>query len=132
MRSLTSTWVARHWAATADAAAREPVIVTNHKRQRVVLLHEELATEFLQWYAEQDRVADPIAAAVEELGVQDRERSDRRLVKELQGKLQIRIPKNFTEAHHAILFGQLPDDRDALLRIAQEYADLEVPWTVDW
>jgi hypothetical protein len=53
MQEVTSSWVARNWAAAADLAAHGPVLVRHHRRARVVIMHEELATEFLAWVGTQ-------------------------------------------------------------------------------
>lgn len=131
MRTLTSTWVARHWAATADAAAREPIIVTNHQRKRVVVLDEQLAEQFLTWYATQDRDPDPIATAASELERHNRDRDDTRAVRELQAKITRRRPARMTDAHLELILGLMPDDREAFEAIKAEYADDVLPWPLE-
>ncbi|WP_155864971.1 hypothetical protein [Gryllotalpicola ginsengisoli] len=132
MRELSSTWVSRHWAATADAASRAPVVVRNHQRRRVVIMDEELAVAFLKWYRQQAPPHDAVEEAAAALEEQQARTADERAVKLLRAKFKARMPKIWTEAHQSIVQGEVPADRAQFEAVIAEYADMEEPWWANW
>ena len=126
MHEVTSTWVTRNWAATARMAAHEPVLVRHHSRNSVLIIDESLAAQFFTWMAEQPMPLPEIAERRVANEYQDKR--DRELVKLLDAKFGVRRPREWTDAHLTIALGDIPEDRGALLAIAEEYAEVETPW----
>jgi prevent-host-death family protein len=48
MNSISSTQVRQHWAATVEQAREEPIVVTEHGRETVVVMDAQLAKLALQ------------------------------------------------------------------------------------
>lgn len=127
MKEVTSTWVARNWAAAANLALREPVLVRHHGRSSVMIMDEQVARDFLVWFSGQ-RGPTPAPAQIDQAPDGLRAEADHALVKVLEAKFGVRWPRTWTEAHLSIAIGEVPVDRNALHSIADEYADVEIPW----
>jgi hypothetical protein len=131
MQEYSSTWVSRHWAATAGAANVSPVVVNNHRRKRVVIMGEALAADFLAWYVTQEHDPDPLRTEAEALAREQQAAADARAVRVLQAKFKLHLPRKWTAAHLAIVVGDMPDTREELEAVMAEYAEVEEPWWLD-
>lgn len=111
MRELSSTWVARHWAATADLASREPIVVANHRRSRVVVMDEALAKRFFAWLGTQPEIPHPLGEAVAEslASQKQRERDEFIAHKTAEFRATPASERVWTEENLALLFGYADD-----------------------